>query len=341
MQRDFHHGLLTALLAVVTACGGGGPEPADLLIVNGNVYTLAWGEPAPDGTPAEDAPRRDAGWSGDAEAVAVRNGEIVFVGTSAEADAYRSEATRVIDAVVATVLPGLIDSHTHVIRLGTNLNRVDLVDVETEEEAANRVVTWAANVAEGEWSVGYGWDEGAWADRYPTMALLSERVPDHPVVLQGLHSFAAWGNRLAFVAAGITADTPDPPNGEIRTGPDGTPTGIVVDRATSLLMDAVPPPTEAQLERNALAGLEEMAANGYVAVHEAGASADEMLVPETLEAEGRLPIRVYAMLSGRRRADITIMDLDPLAVGDTNPGRLFDRRILYTIVAGQIAYEAD
>ena len=292
--------LVTVAMGLTVACGGGErPEPADLLILNGNIYTLSWGEPAADSTPAADAPRSETGWTGDAEAVAVRGGLIVFVGSSEEAEAYRGEFTRVIDAGRATVLPGLIDSHTHVVRLGANLNRVNLVGVATEAEAVERVVEWAADLPNGDWIVGYGWDEGAWADNYPTMDLLTERVPNHPALLQGLHSFASWGNRLAFEQAGIDASTPNPPNGEIRKDPNGQPTGVLIDRATSLLNDAVPPPTAARVQANVLAGLQEMAANGYVAVHEAGASAENMQAFETLEAEERLPLRVYAMISGR------------------------------------------
>jgi predicted amidohydrolase YtcJ len=84
------------------------------------------------------------------------------------------------------VIPGLIDSHTHVAGLGDKQSRVDLTDVQTEEEAVARVVAFAAKVPKGEWIVGRDWDEGAWANRYPTMKLLNERVPDHPVLLVSL-----------------------------------------------------------------------------------------------------------------------------------------------------------
>ena len=82
-----------------------------------------------------------------------------------------------IDAAGATALPGLVDSHTHIFNLGASLTRVSLYDVDTEEEAVARIVATAADVPAGEWIVGHGWDEGAWANRYPDMTLLSERVP--------------------------------------------------------------------------------------------------------------------------------------------------------------------
>lgn len=292
--------LAAILLTVVGACG---PRSADLLLTNARVYSLAWGEPGTDGAPALDAPySATQGWRPDAEAVAVRNGKIVFVGSAAEAEAYRGGATEVLDLNGATVLPGLVDSHTHVVELGALLARVNLIDVATEEEAVALVEERAAGLPEGTWIVGAGWDEGAWADRYPDMELISERIPDHPVYMRGLHGFAGWGNRLAFDLAGITAETEAPVGGEIRKNAQGLPTGLLLNRAVPLMDDAIPAPTHEQLQEQILDGLQEMAKSGFVAVHEAGAPVATMAAFEALEADGRLPLRVYSMLSGRDTA---------------------------------------
>ncbi|HKQ90071.1 MAG TPA: amidohydrolase [Blastocatellia bacterium] len=268
---------LRRLSSLVIVCGlllsgcrrAAGDESADMLLTGGKVYTFMWDDPAADGAPAKSAPYSSAGWRPDAEAIAVRGSRIVFVGSSRDAEKYRGPRTRVIDLQGATVIPGLVDSHTHVVGLGEKQSRVDLIDVQTEEAAVERVVAFASKVPKGEWIVGRGWDEGAWANRYPTMKLLSERVPDHPVLLVGLHSFAVWGNKSAF------------------------------DRATTLLTSAVPAPTDDQLKAHVLAGLNAMARDGYVAVHEAGADLRLMRAFESLAAEGKLPVRVYAMLSAR------------------------------------------
>ncbi|MEM1180900.1 MAG: amidohydrolase [Acidobacteriota bacterium] len=290
-----------------SACGGTGEvaptgEVADLVIVNVGVYTFTWGEPGPDGEIADDAPHGADGWRPDASGVAVKGGRILFVGDEAQARTHIGPATEVLDLGGATVLPGLVDSHTHVMGLGELAENVDLVGVETEEEAVDRVVERAASTPAGEWILGRGWDEGAWANRYPTMALLSEKVPDHPVVLESLHGFGVWGNRLAFELAGITAETPSPDGGEILRDAAGSPSGVVLNRAGPLLMDAVPEPTPERLRRYFRAGLERMARDGYVAVHEAGLDSDQMGALESLRADGELPVRVYAMLSGRDAA---------------------------------------
>ncbi|MCI0692598.1 amidohydrolase [candidate division KSB1 bacterium] len=274
-------------------------QNADLILLNGRVYSYAWDDPAPDGTPAANAPYKDGAWHPDAEAVAVRGNRLIFVGSNKDVEAYRSESTRVIDVHGGTVIPGLVDSHTHVEGLGRNLERVNLTSAKNEEEAVALVAAHAANVPKGEWIVGWGWDEGAWANHYPDMKLLSERIPDHPVVMSGLHGFAAWGNRLALEKADITAETPPPAAGEIVRDKAGNPTGLFMNNATGLLSAAIPEPSHEQRKRWVLAGLEEMAKSGYVAVHEAGVGTPLMQALESLEAKGKLPIRVYAMISAR------------------------------------------
>ena len=286
------------------ACAGQEPvtdaaDPADLVIVNGDVYTLTWGEPSPDGQPSEDAPYDDSGWQPDASGVAIKDGLIVYVGDSDGAREYVGDGTRVFDAAGRAVIPGLVDSHTHVMGLGELTERIDLIDVATEEEAVALVEERAKTTPKGEWILGRGWDEGAWADRYPTMALLSERVPDHPVVLDSLHGFAVWGNRLAFEKAGITKGTATPDGGDILRDAAGEPSGVLLNRAGPLLRAAVPAPTPEMEKRFLLAGLQQMARDGYVAVHEAGVGSEQMTALLDLQRSGELPIRVYAMLSAR------------------------------------------
>ncbi len=273
-------------------------EGADLILTNGRVYTLRWDDPSPDGTLDDDAPN-DGEWRPDASAVAIKGDDIVLVGTTEEAMALNGTATRVVDLAGATVLPGLVDSHTHVFGLGAALERVNLVDVATEEEAIERVVARAADTPKGEWIVGRGWDEGAWANRYPDKVLLTEAVPDHPVFLGSLHGFAGWANQMALDVAGIDSSTEVPVGGEIRLGSDGEPNGLFLNRAVPLVREAIPAPSHEALMDRVLVGLNQMAEDGYVAVHDAGLDTDMMAALEALEAAGRLPIRVYGMLSLR------------------------------------------
>ena len=153
-------GLACVLAAGLAAFGCGTAEHADILLVGGRVYTFTWPEPDRDGRPASGAPHDTAGWRPDAQAVALRGDRIMFVGQRVDGEAYRGPSTRVIDLKGATVLPGLIDSHVHLPELGASLERVNLVGVQTEAEAVERVAVRARAVPRGEWIVGWGWDEG-------------------------------------------------------------------------------------------------------------------------------------------------------------------------------------
>ena len=231
--------------------------------------------------------------------MAVRDGEILFVGSARDAEALVGPATQVVDLAGATLLPGLVDTHSHVFQLGLSLNRVSLYDVDNEAEAVARIVERARELPAGEWIVGQGWDEGEWADHYPDKTLLSAEVPDHPVFMRSLHSFAGWANQAALDRAGITAATPVPEGGEMRLDELGEPSGLFLNRAVPLIEDVIPPPDGQQQRRILLDGLQQMADDGYVTVHDAGLNAEEMELLAALEAEGSLPIRVYAMLSVR------------------------------------------
>lgn len=296
--------LTATCLAVRTliACAPSAPVQAapDLILVNAHAYTMAWSEPSRDGAPAPDAPFDSArGWRHDATAVGVRGGRIVYVGNDSGALALRGITSRVIDLHEQTLLPGFVDAHTHVAELGQSLDRVNVTGVATEAEAVERIVERAENTPKGEWILAYGWDEGAWAKRYPDKGLISQRVPDHPVILRSLHGFAAWANTLALVKAGITRETPTPTGGEIRKDPNGEPTGLVLNRAVPLLDDAVPLPSASQRDTQVMRALRVMAAAGYTGVHEAGVAPDVLASFERLAATDSLPLRVYTMLSGR------------------------------------------
>jgi predicted amidohydrolase YtcJ len=274
-------------------------EVASLILTNARVYTLDWDEPGLDGTVMPNAPHDESGWHPDAEAVVIKGGDILFVGSSHDAMAFRGDSSRVIDLAGATVLPGLVDSHTHVFGLGALLDQVNLVGVATEEEAVALIVERAKSVPKGEWIVGRGWDEGAWANAYPDKALLTAAVPDHPVFMDSLHSFGGWANQAALDAAGITAKTEVPVGGEMRLGSDGEPSGLFLNQGVELLRQAVPEPSRETLAKQFLLGLNQMAADGYTAVHDAGLDTAAMSILEELEAADELPVRVYAMLSLR------------------------------------------
>lgn len=240
------------------------------------------------------------------EAMLVKDGRIADLGTASELSRLAPTARR-IDLTGKTVIPGVVDSHVHVRELGMDAIKVDLVGVETIEEIVERIREQRPNAAAGEWIIGQGWDEGAFADYsgdgptyggYPTTAAISAAFPDNPIALESLHGFGAMANQAAMQKVGISRATPDPEGGTILRDEDGEPTGVLLTLAQALLFDHVPEPTPAQREAAIIAGLSEMGRAGVTSVHEAGMEAEDVAAFRALADRGELPIRVFGMLNG-------------------------------------------
>lgn len=198
--------LLFTILILCIGCTQDKIQPADIVISNAHVYTFSWDDPSVEGLPAPNAPVKDGEWHADAEAIAISNGLIVFVGSNKDVEKHIGKETELIDAKGAFVLPGLIESHGHLSELGERREEVNLVGL-TTEQIIEVVYQRSLELPKGEWIIASGWDEGEFANQYPDMKLLSAKVPDHPVVLIGLRGFGTMGNDLAFERAGITKET--------------------------------------------------------------------------------------------------------------------------------------
>jgi len=288
-------GILTAALALAVWAGGPGAAPpaADLVVLDATIHTAAQG------------PTR-------AEAMAVRGGRIVAVGTSIDVRRYVGEATEVLELRGRTVLPGLIDSHGHLDNLGHTLDIVDLVGTPSYEEVIARVVERARQAPAGAWLEGRGWDQNDWPEpALPHHDALSRATPDHPVVLERVDGHAVLVNRLALDRARIDRGTPDPPGGKIERDAVGEPTGVLVDGATALVESLIPPPSPAERERRLLAAMNACAAVGLTMVHDAGISGATRDAYQRLLERRAFPIRVYAMASGSDALAAEVLDRGP------------------------------
>jgi len=301
-QRFLIHSLAASVLLMASACdtetNKSGPL-ADLVLTGGKVYSLDWTDPDLDGQPSADAPFNDGTWSPDASAVAIKDGLILGLGSDDEMSAFVGDATQLIDLNGATVVPGFVESHGHYPELGEIAERIDLANVTTMDEMAARVAARIVNTPPGEWVVGAGWDEGAWADELPTKDALDAISPDHPVVLKGRRGFGTLVNQNALDIAGIASDFEAPSGGEIVSDDNGHPTGVFLNRAQTLITEAMPPATLEQKKRIVMTGLMEIAEAGYVSGHHAGVYADYYPAYAELAEENKLPVRVEAMLAAR------------------------------------------
>jgi predicted amidohydrolase YtcJ len=254
------------------------PAPADLIVTAARIYTA-------------DATRPMV------TAIAARGGRLIFAGSAERAMALRGPATRVLDFPGRTIIPGMVDAHAHLVGLGARLRTVDLAGTRSYEEVIARVAARAREVRSGAWITGRGWNQELWADtRFPTHEALSRAVPDHPVYLTRVDGHAALVNARAIQAAGLTAATRDPDGGRIIRNPDGTPAGVLVDRAMAVVSRVIPPPGREEVEARVLAAVAEANRWGLTGIHDAGVDTATIGVYEALARAGRYNLRNYVMI---------------------------------------------
>lgn len=269
--------LATLLLAAVPLAAQ--TPAAELVVTNARIYTVDGAVPI-------------------AEALAVSNGRVRFVGSVLGAKALTGPSTQVIDAGGRTVIPGMTDAHGHVLGLGLALRNVDLVGTTSYDEVIARVVARARTTPKGEWILGRGWDQNDWGDtRWPAHEALSRAVPDHPVWLERVDGHAGLANAMAMRLAGVTAASAEPEGGQIVRDAQRNPGGVFVDNAQRLVEQGIPAITRAQSKEAIRAAITEMHRWGLTGIHDAGASAQTLELYEELGREGALRIRLYAMIS--------------------------------------------
>ncbi|MFZ9171262.1 MAG: amidohydrolase [Sediminibacterium sp.] len=265
----------TATIALfLTSCGG--PKKVDTLVVNGVIYTV------------------DSSFS-NVQAMAIKDGIIVATGTDAEILAAYS-ASEKIDAKGQAVYPGFIDAHAHFVGYGKSLFQVDLFGTTSWEEAVERVKVFAAAHPELAWIEGRGWDQNKWpGKKYPTNALLNSLFPNTPVVLQRVDGHAAIANQKAFDMAGVKPGQTIV-GGEVETK-NGVLTGVLIDNAKGLVYNSIPAVNKQTYTQWLQAAQKNCFAQGLTTVTDCGLDISDINFIDTLQREGTINMRLFAMLS--------------------------------------------
>ncbi|KXI30300.1 amidohydrolase [Paraglaciecola hydrolytica] len=223
-------------------------------------------------------------------------GKVIAIGGSELSKKY-PHATQ-LDGHNKVLLPGLIDAHGHVMGLGESLLEVDLRGVGSASIAAQQVSDYAKKHPELQWITGGGWNQVLWPDKqFPSAQLLDEYIQDRPVILSRVDGHASWVNSKALELAGITKETLDPPGGKIIRDAKGNPTGVLIDKADSLVWQHLPQSSEASTKNKLDVAGEHLLSLGITSVHDAGIGEDIYDYYIKRQAEHSLPVRIYPMLS--------------------------------------------
>lgn len=289
LQKSIFWSCATSILLF---CSCQEKETATLLIHGGTIYTV-------DSTQTT------------VEAVATKDNKILFAGSLIEAEAFKAEQTKVIDLKGKTMTPGLIEGHGHFMGLGYNELNLDLLNTTSYQEIIDAVEEAVKKAKPGEWIIGRGWHQSKWnqmpeetVNGFQTHDLLSAVSPDNPVYLKHASGHAGFANAKAMELAGITIlptegiDKFKIEGGEVMTDPLGNPTGIFNERAMSIITKHIP---EITPERNQKAFELAVAAchrNGIVGFHDAGIGKETIALYNNMKSQGKMNIRMYAMLTG-------------------------------------------
>lgn len=273
--------LMLIIAALSATPGHAGAEVADAVFRNGNIYTVN-----------ERQPR--------AEAIAVKAGRIIFVGSNKDAKAYEGKNTRVIDLQGNTVVPGLIDSHYHLAGVGAREMNLNLEGTTSLEDFLARVKARVDRAKPGEWVTGRGWIETFWKPQaFPTRADLDKISPNNPVYLTRADGHGAVANSAALKIAGVDKSTQSPFGGEImKDKQTGEPSGMLLDKAQALVTRHIPAPSEADLQQALVLGSNRSVELGWSQIQNAGSSYEEIARLKKLYEEGRIKLRVYNAVYG-------------------------------------------
>ena len=290
-KKDLFIYILLAIL--FTSCSENQScKSADVVLINSTIYTLN-----------DSAPN--------AQAVAFLGDTLVFVGSNALSKEYQCNDAKVIDLKGSYVYPGFVDSHAHLKGIGHRENSLNLQGIDSLKEMLTTVEIFSNGIQPGEWVVGRGWIEKVWPEkRFPTRYELDRFSSDKPVILERADGHAVVVNSLALELAGISSESNDPHGGRIEKDKNGEPTGMLIDKATSLVEKLIPKTTKQEDKRDLKAGIDSNVSLGWTQVQIAGGTFSDIEILEEIKKEGNLLQRVYFAVSAGKPAE-TLLRLGP------------------------------
>lgn len=232
-----------------------------------------------------------------AQALLIKDNRIVYCGTLDSANkilAFAKTRYTQIETKSTYIYPGFIDAHCHFMAYCRGLKQADLLFAKSEKDAIKRVKKYAKKNKHS-WIVGRGWDQNIWKNNaYPSLTALDKAFPNTPVYLSRIDGHAAWINSAAIRILKLNTDTLV--EGGIFMKENGRFTGILIDNAVDLVKNRIPDMPFSELKAGLDQGLKLCHANGLTGLDEAGLPPSDIEIIESLQSQGQLPIRIYAML---------------------------------------------
>jgi len=287
--------IAASLFVLLAACGQSTPPEAtagaDMVLTNGRVYTV-------------DNARS---W---AEAVAIIDGRISYVGSSDGAAALIGSNTTVIDLDGRMMMPAFQDSHIHPIGGGIEASRCNLNGLDSVAGYRSAIGEYAAANPDVEWITGGGWSMSEFGPGgSPSKSIIDELVSDRPVYLSSADGHTGWANSRALEIAGITNDTPNPPDGIIDRDPEtGEAIGSLQEGAMSLVTRLIPEDTLQDRISGLRYSMDMLHSYGITAITDASVTRPELETYEALDARDELDLRVIGSLWWDRNEGLDQID---------------------------------
>ena len=272
--------LIVASIFVVSAQKEEKELPAEILFKNGNIYTVN-----------DDQPK--------AEAIAVKLGRIVFVGSNVDAKKYEVKGVKVVDLKGKTVVPGMADAHYHLSGVGFREMTLNLEGTTSLQDFLTKVKARVDKAKPGDWVTGRGWIETFWTPQaFPTRADLDKIAPNNPVYLTRADGHGSVANSAALKIASIDRNTAAPFGGEIMKDKTGEPNGMLLDRAQGLVGKHLPASTPADYEQALILGAKRSVELGWTQIQNAGTDWKEVELLKRLYEQDKVKLRIYEAIRG-------------------------------------------
>lgn len=243
-------------------------------------------------------------WTGNdlapwAKALAIKGNKIIYIGN--DFHPYKGNTTELIDVKGKFIVPGFIDNHTHFLSGGYNLSGVDLRKAKTKQEFINELKEFCKQHTDNRWILGGDWDHEAWGGELPEKEWIDSITGNHPVFVNRYDGHMAFANTKALQMAGITNTTEAPPGGEIIKDKKGEPTGMLKDEAMALMNQAIPDPSEKELDEYFAAAQQYAFENGVTQVHDMGSYGGwtDLATYRRIYEQKKLKLRIYSFIALR------------------------------------------